>query len=297
MIKTIIEGKEGGFAWLDVAEPTMEELDALTRQFNLHPGLLNDCTETDQLPKYEKIDDYVLMVFRISIDNDTPEADSMHELTDTIYFVYSASFLISICYKRHILREPLFLRVTQANVASSYDLLNLMISTCLLTYLQPLDQLTKATDYFEKDIFLTPNKVPVLKGLYYLKRKADLFKRIILLSSDVVDFIYGERENMDTRDTKDQHMKLHNSFDALADNIHQLLNIYFSVSSQRTNETMRVLTIFSVFFLPLSFVVGLYGMNFNIPETKWKYGYPLVILFMFLLTFFIYKWFKRKRWL
>jgi magnesium transporter len=87
-------------------------------------------------------------------------------------------------------------------------------------------------------------------------------------------------------------------FDALSDNIHQLLNIYFSASSQRTNETMRILTIFSVFFMPLTFIVGIYGMNFEfMPELGWKMGYPGVMGLMAVVTLLIYIWFKRKRWL
>jgi magnesium transporter len=77
-----------------------------------------------------------------------------------------------------------------------------------------------------------------------------------------------------------------------------LFNIYFSVSSQRTNEVIRVLTIFSVFFMPLTFVAGIYGMNFEfMPELRQQWGYPGVIGLMALITLGIYFWFKRKGWL
>jgi len=77
-----------------------------------------------------------------------------------------------------------------------------------------------------------------------------------------------------------------------------LLNVYFSASSQRTNDTMRILTIFSVFFMPLTFIVGIYGMNFKfMPELEWKKGYPAVMILMGIITLLIYIWFKRKKWL
>jgi magnesium transporter len=85
---------------------------------------------------------------------------------------------------------------------------------------------------------------------------------------------------------------------SLSENIHQLLTVYFSASSQRTNETMRILTIFSVFFMPLTFIVGIYGMNFKyMPELEWKAGYPAVMLLMAFVTLLIFIWFRRKKWL
>jgi magnesium transporter len=87
-------------------------------------------------------------------------------------------------------------------------------------------------------------------------------------------------------------------FDVLSDNINHLLNVYFSAASQRTNEIIRVLTIFSVFFLPLTFIVGVYGMNFDfMPELRWRLGYPGVLLLMAAVTIVIFLWFKRRKWL
>jgi magnesium transporter len=71
-----------------------------------------------------------------------------------------------------------------------------------------------------------------------------------------------------------------------------------SYSAQKTNEVMKVLTIFSAYFLPLTFIVGVYGMNFELmPELRWKFGYPAVLLFMFIVFLVIYLWFRRRKWL
>ena len=84
----------------------------------------------------------------------------------------------------------------------------------------------------------------------------------------------------------------------VVDNVSNLLNIYISLSSQRTNEVVRVLTLFSVFFMPLTFVAGIYGMNFDVmPELRWQYGYLYAMLFMVMMSLTIYLWFRRKGWL
>lgn len=73
------------------------------------------------------------------------------------------------------------------------------------------------------------------------------------------------------------------------------MNLYMSFAAQKTNDVMKVLTIFSVFFMPLTFIVGIYGMNFDfMPELNQKWGYPAVILLMVIITVIIYQWFKRK---
>jgi magnesium transporter len=82
------------------------------------------------------------------------------------------------------------------------------------------------------------------------------------------------------------------------DEVNNLVNLFMSLSSQKTNDVMKVLTIFSVFFMPLTFIAGIYGMNFEfMPELRQKWGYPGVMVLMGIVTAFIYFWFKRKKWL
>jgi magnesium transporter len=84
----------------------------------------------------------------------------------------------------------------------------------------------------------------------------------------------------------------------LNEGIHHYLNLHLSIQSQRTNETMRIMAIFSAFFMPITFIVGLYGMNFkNMPELEWQFGYPLSLLLMLASTVAIFIWFKKNKWL
>jgi magnesium transporter len=82
------------------------------------------------------------------------------------------------------------------------------------------------------------------------------------------------------------------------EDVNNLMNLFLSLSAQKTNDVMKVLTIFSVFFMPLTFIAGIYGMNFEfMPELRQKWGYPGVLLLMVLVALFIYVYFKKKKWL
>lgn len=299
MIDKITDTGENGFEWLDVSEPTSEEFRSIAEKYGLHPALVNDCLQPDHLPKFERMQNYSFIIFRIYVENELPEADSVQELTNKIAIFFSDKFVLTIHRKKQVLFENVMESMKEKHCTSSAELLNILISSCLNTYEEPLKKLSKSVDYYEEVVFLRPKKAPLLKGLYYLKRKTDLLKQMLILSYDIIDNVDSKDQGtVETRDTRDHYIKLQNMFTSLSENIHQLLNIYFSASSQRTNETMRVLTIFSVFFMPLTFIVGVYGMNFEfMPELKWKMGYPGVMLLMVVITLLIYLWFKKKKWL
>jgi len=299
MVNKIADNAERGFEWLDITAPTEEEFAEIAQKYSLHPALVNDCLQPDHLPKFERMEKYSFVIFRIYTENDLPEADSIQELTNKIAIFFSENFILTIHRKKQSLFDKVIDSLKEKSCSSSKELLNILINACLNTYEPPLQKLSKSVDYYEEVVFLRPKNAPLLKGLYYLKRKVDLLKQMLILSYDIIDNVDAKEDGtVETRDTRDHYVKLQNMFTSQSENIHQLLNIYFSASSQRTNETMRILTIFSVFFMPLTFIVGIYGMNFEfMPELQWKLGYPGVMLVMAMVTVLIYIWFKKKKWL
>ena len=101
---------------------------------------------------------------------------------------------------------------------------------------------------------------------------------------------------MALQDIRDLHLKLLSLFDQAQEDVNNLSNIYLSLSAQKTNEVMKVLTIFSAFFMPLTFVAGIYGMNFdNMPELRTKYGYFACLLLMCLIALVIFIWFRKRK--
>jgi len=298
MVNQLAEQKENGFTWLDVTKPEKDELAKLANEYNLHDALLQDFFQPDHLPKYERRKQYNFIIFRVHNGNDTLEEDSIQELTDKIAIFYADSFIITIHHGQYSFIKNIKSLVDSGHCKEVPEALNEIILNCLGTYDHASTLLLKSADLYEETVFLRKKKGSLLKDLYHLKRKIDLLHRLLVLSQEIIDNIDNSDGDEDTRNMRDLYVKVLNVFGSLYENINQLLQIYFSTSSQKTNEIMRILTIFSVFFMPLTFIAGIYGMNFKyMPELDWKVGYPAVLLLMVAVTALIYFWFKRKDWL
>ncbi len=289
-----------GYEWIDLLAPDAEALDTIASEYGLHKASIQDMLDTDHLPKLERLKTYTFIILRYVDAENGSQADTVEELTNKVAIVLAHEFIITIHRKTW---EPLKKiseeKVQELECTSSNHVLIEIIRAVLISYEHPARKLNHSIDLYEEQVFLKERKFPMLKGLYYIKRKVDVLRRLLLLTFEVVDKIDPpEASNTYTRDIRDLYTKQHSLLDALAENTNHLLGIYFNISAQRTNETIRVLTIFSVFFLPLTFIVGVYGMNFKfMPELNWKAGYPAVVVFMVVVTACIYYWFRKKRWL
>jgi len=301
MIKTFADKSSHPFEWLDVTNPSMDELREIARKYNLHESSVNDCLQPDHLPKYEIVGNEgdIFIILRLHSSDVTSQADTVRELTDQISIFVKEERIITIHKNEWTQADKIKEEyMSSEDCKSVHHILNEIIKTGLATYDDHASRLNREIEFFETNMFLNNRKKSLLEDMYYLKRKVDVTRRILILTFEIVDKIDNQPGNTYTRDTRDLYVKLHSIYDSLFENTNQLLSIYFSLSSQRTNEIIRVLTIFSVFFMPLTFIVGIYGMNFEfMPELKLKYGYPGVMILMGVITGCIYYWFKKREWL
>jgi magnesium transporter len=159
--------------------------------------------------------------------------------------------------------------------------------------------LSNEMDAFENKVFSQEVTPHMLSDLYQMKRKALISKKLLLFSQEAVSSLKLNSDDLTViQDDRDLHVKLMNIYDQIHEDVSNLVNFYLSISAQKTNDVIKVLTIFSVFFMPLTFIVGIYGMNFeHMPELKSPYGYIGIWLSMVVVSAFIYLWFKRKKWL
>ena len=159
---------------------------------------------------------------------------------------------------------------------------------------------TYNTDFqIENKIFLKVLNPSMLEDLYLIKRSISVRSKLLTLTGEVIQSIkVKSKDAIMHQDLKELRIKLMLLNDQTHENVTNLLNIYLSLSAQKTNEVMKVLTIFSVFFMPLTFIVGVYGMNFDfMPELRYKWSYPILLVSMLIFSAIIYWWFKRRKWL
>jgi len=165
------------------------------------------------------------------------------------------------------------------------------------TFQKPTIDLSNKISEIERTIFLKDHRNVLLEELYYIKSQSRILKKVLHITQSVIEqsannFI----ASFQYQDIKDSLLNLITYNDESVENSNQLMNTYLSISDQKNNEVVRLLTIFSAFFLPLTFIAGVYGMNFDfMPELKWKVGYYFSISLMITVVIVIYIWFRKKK--
>ena len=300
MVRTILDKTKASFQWIDVQDPTREEMLVLKEKFHLHEASIDDCLQIGQLPKIEEFHNYYFLIIRSIPTTFDNFADTLTEITERVSVFFSEDYIITVHRGKIDYLEKIAETFTTSKVHSSKFFINYLTSEALKTFEQlVINKLNIQLDSYEEIVFLKKRKKNFTRQLYYIKRQTDHIRIILTLYQDIVDFFHlSAFKNVYTQDLKDIYARATLLYRNSAENTSQLLNIYFNMESNHTNDIMRTLTIISVFFMPLTFIVGIYGMNFkHMPELEWYYGYPLIMGFMVLLAVIIYLWFKRKRWL
>ena len=175
-----------------------------------------------------------------------------------------------------------------------------IINDAVATYQKTLEEAENAVDQFEATVFGEHEFTGLLRQIYTVKRRVTLMRRMLSHTLDAVKKLVPGSEPAAPlyQDLRENVESMHFYADELLEDVNNLLSIQLALASHRTNEVVRVLTVFSVFFLPLTFIVGVYGMNFQyMPELKERWGYPGVVVAMGIVTLVIYLWFRRRGWL
>jgi magnesium transporter len=300
MIRTFADNPKLNFKWIDVLGPSPEELQEVANKYGIHEAFVADVLQPEHLPKYEPVGKTSFFILRYYSAKDNTDVDTIQGLTNKIA-IFQADELVITIHRLEIdfindLKKNL---IDTGECKGTFHLLNRVIKSVFQSYEVPAHKLAQEIDFYESQTFLKKNPPPILRGLYHVKRQIEVSRRLLILSKDILEQIDDpEHQDPNSRDTRDLYIRMLTLFDTMSENTNHLLTLYFSISAQRTNEVIRVLTIFSVFFMPLTFIVGIYGMNFDfMPELRWKVGYPAVMLVMVVVTISIYTWFRRKHWL
>jgi magnesium transporter len=274
--------------WIDLVNPSEEELISLSTLLRIPPRILLNALDPDQLPKYESFDSTTVIFLRIIDPNKISFNEDLTEVTTKITMILQEGLVLTI----HRLDPDFLVQLRmdcQAETGASLTqkkLIKYIVTSAISTFDHPLELLEQKAEEFEVKIFSSKKSKYIIRDGYYIKRRASIFRKVLKFSLDILNSLHAHPEFI----WKDFHGARENTerylfyTEEVLENVTGLLNLHISLSSQKTNEAsyktnevMRVLTVVSIFFLPLNFLTGIYGMNFiNMPETQFSYGYVTV---------------------
>jgi len=280
------------FKWIDIENPNKNDLEKITSQYHLNYYLIKDSLERGHLPKYEKTYKIDFFIFRAYTSNVSLNIDEVGEMSNKIAFFILEDTLLTI-HRTHFN----FLNIHEEKHVKIQELFLRIVGSMVETFSKPTQDLSSKISQIEKTIFLKDYRKILLEELYFIKSQSRILKKVLHITRNVVEQV-SEKFNQfhQYQDIKDQLLNLLTNNEESVENSNQLMTTYLSISNQKNNEVVRLLTIFSAFFLPLTFIAGVYGMNFYfIPELRWKYGYLFSLILMLLVVILIYLWFRRKK--
>ncbi len=283
----------GKFEWLDIEKPKQTELIDLTHPFFIDINLLDDALEHGHLPKLEKHGNFTFVIFRAFTSEPHLNQTTVAKLSNKVAFLINEDHLITIHQKPFGFLEKLKGREFDDPEA----LMLAVVFEMLATFEAPVNWLSEKMDDNEKEIFLRKNGKISIEQLYYQKAKARICRKLLQFSHNVLNQLLVKEENVSNlQDIRESIVNYMLQLDEVIEDAQAILNTHLSLTAQKSNEVMKLLTVFSAFFLPLTFIVGVYGMNFaNMPELKWRWGYYATWGVMVAISVIIFLWFKRKK--
>lgn len=279
-------------------------LEKLGDCFGLHRLVVEDIVNTDQRPKMEDYGSYLYLVFKM-ISSGKGSALT----TEQTSIVLGENFVLSFqegkegdvfnAVRNHIRSNKGRIRKMTADYLA-YSLLDAVVDNYFLV----LEKIGDKIEALETELIGNPTQKTVQK-IYQIKRELLFLHNAIWPLREAINAmakhdspLVRETTAPYLRDLYDHLIHVIDSVDIYREMISSMLDLYLSSVSNRLNSVMKVLTIIATIFMPLTFIVGVYGMNFKyMPERDWEYGYLFVWVLMLGITGFMLYWFKRKKWM
>ncbi len=286
--------------WVDVEAPTAEDIKFLHERYEINHLLLEDTLDPNHLPKYEESGNIRFFLLRESTELERKNLNTISDISTKIGIFLLGRTIITV----HRMKTK-SISETKKQISTLKDEMapeSIALRIALLIMKSFDDEsvsLFETMDNIENEIFLkNTNHTNQIKRLYKLKRKSGLNFRVLTISADAIDkFKLLGLEESEFFDLKDKHKDVVADFDHLNIQITNLISMFLALSDQKANQVMKVLAIYSVYFLPITFIAGVYGMNFdNMPELHQKNGYFFTLGLMALVVICTFIYARRKQW-
>ncbi len=279
-------------------------IERIGKKFDIHSLVLEDIVNTEQRPKFEDHEKYVFIVLKM-LHYD--EVDSRVKV-EQISFILTRSCVISFQEMKGDVFDAVRDRIRSnkgriRKMGADY-LLYALIDAIVDNYFVILEKIGERIEDMEEILVDDPSP-KTLQKIYNLKREMVFIRKSVWPLREVISSLVREESrlfrkttNVFLRDVYDHTIQVIDTVETFRDMVSGMLDIYMSSVSNKMNEVMKVLTIFAAIFIPLTFIAGIYGMNFeNMPELGWQWGYPMIWTVIIIVSVSMLVYFKQKRWL
>jgi magnesium transporter len=296
---------EGAVIWLNVTG--VHDLDIIQRVgtiFDLHPLLMEDIVSTDQRPKMEDYEQYAYVTLKMLYfgKNDT------EIVSEQVSIILGKNYVLTFQEQAGDVFDPVRERIRSGkgrvrNLGSDY-LVYALVDAIVDNYFVILETIGERLEDLADAVVAAPS-VKALETIHDLKRELVYLRKAVWPLREAINGLYrsgteliAETTGPYLRDVYDHTIQIIDAIESFRDLLSGMLDIHLSNASNRLNQVMKVLTMIATIFIPLTFLAGVYGMNFRyMPELEWRWGYPMVWLIMLGLGVTMLILFRRKRWL
>ncbi len=301
-----------GVTWINIdGLHQVDLIEKIGACFKLHPLTIEDICNTTQRPKLDLFDDYLFLVVRMQ--NYRPESRSLEQ--DQMSLILGPNFLLTFQEKSGDSFDGVRRRISAGKgrirtMGPDY-LAHALLDAVVDNYFTVLEALGGEIEELEEEVLNNPDQATIHR-IHLLKRELIMLRKSVWPLRELLSALMRGEEhelisaatNLYLRDLYDHTIQVLDTMETYRDVVAGLLDIYLSSLSHRMNEIMKVLTIYAAIFIPLTFIAGVYGMNFdpgsspwNMPELSWYWGYPLALGLMAAVAAALLIYFKRKGWL
>jgi magnesium transporter len=282
----------------------VEILEKLGECYGLHPLVLEDILNTDQRPKMEDYGEYLYIVLRMLNYNDkSSEIES-----EQISLVLGPNFVFSFQEREGDTFNPIRDRIRNSKgrirKMGADHLAYTLLDSIIDNYFIILEKLGEKIESLEEEVVTRPTP-ETLQTIHHLKREMIFLRKGVWPLREVISglergesSLIKESTRIYLRDVYDHTIQTIDTIETYRDMVSGMLDIYLSSISNRLNAVMKVLTIIATIFMPLTFLAGIYGMNFKyMPELEWRWGYPVIWVIMVGIGVSMLLYFRKKKWL
>ena len=279
-------------------------IEEIGKLFNLHSLILEDIVDTDQRPKIKDFRDYIFIILKMLYC----DKKSNEMKIEQVSLILGKNYVISFQEREgdvfDFIRDRIRNNIGRIRKLGADYLVYSLMDAIVDNYFTIIEKLDEEIENLEDKVISQQNPANV-QAIHKLKRDLIFLRKSVWPLREVISILERgesplvlESTNLYLRDVYGHTIQVMDTVESLRDIISGILDIYLSSINTRMNEIMKVLTIIATIFIPLTFITGIYGMNFQyMPEIKWFWGYPLILSVMLIIGIVMVIFFKRKKWM